>query len=142
MFDTFRVLRKVFDYKDYSIYIQDIIFWILTGILLLYSTFVFNDGELRLFMILGAFLGFAIYLFTLSKIFIKINVSIILFIKKVIITVIKILLIPIKQIIVIMRKIFLKPVTFFVINMKKTFKDFKLSKNKKIKKKSDLKEGF
>ena len=41
-----------------------------------------------------------------------------------------------------MRKIFLKPVTFFVINMKKTFKDFKLSKNKKIKKKSDLKEGF
>ena len=82
IFDIFRILRKSFRYKHYIIDIQDVIFWILTASILLYSSFIFNDGEIRMFMILSSVLGFIIYLFTLSKLFIKINVKIILIIKK------------------------------------------------------------
>ncbi len=135
LFDIFRILRKSFRYKDYIIDIQDVIFWILTASILLYSSFIFNDGEIRMFMILSSVLGFIIYLFTLSKLFIKINVKIILIIKKFIVKTTEILLIPIK-------KLFFKPFTFFVINIKKTIKSFKLSKNKKSKNKNNKKEGI
>ena len=110
IFDIFRVLRRTFKHKDFLIYIQDVVFWILSGIILLYSTFNFNDGELRLFMIIGALLGFFIYLFTLSKLFIMINVKIILFVKK----------------------IFFKPFIFFVINVKKFKKKKDFSKKSSI----------
>ena len=135
VFDIFRVFRKSFRHKDYIINIQDILFWLITGIILLYSSFTFNDGELRLFMILSAFLGFIIYLLTLSKITIKINVKIIFFLKKILNKIIKIILLPI-------RKFFFKPFTFLVINIKKSFKNFKLSKKEKINNKNDIKEGF
>ena len=97
VFDFFRILRKSFKHKDVVIYMQDILFWVLTGFLLLYTTFIFNDGEFRLFMLLGTFFGVIIYLFTISKIFIKVNVKIISIIKKV----------------------FLCPYTFLTINLKK-----------------------
>ena len=135
IFDMFRVFRKSFRHKDYIINIQDILFWVCTGFVLLYSSFTFNDGELRLFMILSAVLGFIIYLLTFSKIIINVNVKILLFLKKLLSRIIKILLLPI-------RKFFFKPFTFLVINIKKSFKNLKLSKKEKIKNKNDIKEGF
>lgn len=135
IFDMFRVFRKSFRHKDYIINIQDVLFWFCTGIILLYSSFTFNDGELRLFMILSAFLGFIIYLLTLSKIIINVNVKFLLFLKKLLSKIIKILLLPI-------RKFFFRPFTFVVINIKKSFKKLKLSKKEKLKNKNDIKEGF
>ena len=135
IFDTFRVIRKTFKHKDFVIYIQDILFWILSAIVLLYSTFIFNDGEFRFFLLVGAIFGFIIYLFTLSKIFIKINVNMLKFIKKLSSKILKILLIPI-------RKLLLRPCTFLVINMKKIFKKVNLSKKKKTKENREIKEGF
>ena len=128
IFDIFRVIRKAFKHKDFVIYAQDILFWILAGFILMYSTFIFNDGEFRLFLLIGAIIGFVTYLFTLSKIFIKTNVNILKFIKKLISKVLKILLIPMKKLV---KKIFFKPATFFVINIKKFLKDVKCLKRKK-----------
>ena len=53
IFDIFRVIRKAFKHKDFVIYAQDILFWILAGFILMYSTFIFNDGEFRFFMFVG-----------------------------------------------------------------------------------------
>ncbi len=136
LFDSFRILRKTFKHKDYIIYIHDILFWIITAFLILYTTAIFNDGQLRLYMIIGVILGFGVYLYTLSKYFININVNIILFIKKLIKKTMKILLIPIKYIMTRIKKIIFKPITFLVINIKKLSKKYKFDKNKKIK------EGF
>ena len=115
VFDIFRILRKSFKHKNIIIYIQDILFWIITGVILLYSAFILNDGQFRNFMYLGAIVGFFIYLFTLSKAFIKISVSIIAFLKKIVSLILKFLLIPIK-------KIILKPFRFLVINIRKMSK--------------------
>ena len=112
LFDFFRILRKSFKTADLITYIEDILFWILTGIILLYSIFVFNNGEIRLFMFLAVILGTIIYMLIASKYVIKINVTIIKFIKK-------ILLVPINFIAKILRKIFFKPISFVIINIKK-----------------------
>lgn len=112
LFDFFRILRKSFKTADLITYIEDILFWILAGIILLYSIFVFNNGEIRLFMFLAVILGTIIYMLIASKYVIKINVTIITFVKK-------ILLVPINFIAKILRKIFFKPISFVIINIKK-----------------------
>lgn len=119
LFDFFRILRRSFKTSDLVTYIEDVLFWILTGLILLYTIFAFANGEIRLFMFLGVFFGCLIYMLLLSKYFININVKIILFIKKIILKLISIIIIPIKFVINFFKKIFFKPIKFITINLKK-----------------------
>ena len=50
LFDIFRILRKSFKTIDFITYIEDILFWILTTFIILYSVFKFTNGELRVFL--------------------------------------------------------------------------------------------
>ena len=129
LFDIFRILRRSFKTSDGITYIQDILFWILTGFILLYSIFTFSDGEIRFYMFLGVFLGCLIYMILFSKYFIKINVKIILVLKKIIGKIIFIIIFPINIIIRFIRKIFFRPINFITININK----FKLNCQKKAK---------
>lgn len=63
LFDIFRILRKSFKTKDWLTYIQDILFWIITGFIVLFSIFRFNNGELRGFIFIRH-IYWDIYLFT------------------------------------------------------------------------------
>lgn len=83
LFDTFRIIRKSFKTADFITYIEDIIFWILTGLILLFTIFTFNDGEIRIYIFVGLLLGIVTYLLTISKYVIKICVTILNFIKKI-----------------------------------------------------------
>lgn len=138
LFDFFRILRRSFRTSDFITYIEDIIFWILTGIVILYSIFIFNNGEIRLFMFLGIAIGIIAYMLLFSKYIIKINVAIINFLKRIIGSLFKILITPLKYIYKIIRKLLFKPISFIIINIRKNstnlFKNMlKLSKqNKKI----------
>ena len=120
LFDFFRISRKVINTSDFVTYVEDILFWIITGFSILYSTFVFNNGELRFFMFLGIILGAIFYMVLISSYIVKINIKIIEQIK----SFIKILITPIKFIIKPLRHIFLKPVTFLFINIRKNFTNF------------------
>lgn len=119
LFDFFRILRKSFKTKDFVTYIEDIIFWILTGFIILYSTFTFNNGEIRLFLFVGIILGILLYMLFFSSYVIKVNVSIITFIKKLVIKIFNIVIIPFKFIYKLIRKIFFKPISFCIINIRK-----------------------
>lgn len=134
LFDFFRIARKVFSTNDMITYIQDILFWILTGAIVLYSIFVFNNGELRLFMFLGILFGAFVYMVFVSSYIIKINVKIITMLKKIF----AILIIPFKTIYKVLQKLFLKPITFLFINIRKNFTNFgtKICKNLKVSKKA------
>ena len=46
LFDFFRIQRKVLKTCDFITYIQDILFWILAGFVILFSIFKFNNGEI------------------------------------------------------------------------------------------------
>ncbi len=129
-FDVFRILRKSFHTPDIITYIEDALFWIVTGLFLIFVIFNFTNGEIRIYNIIGLILGSILYMILISKFFIKINVKIVLFLKKVIISIVKILILPIQFLAKILQKIF-KPFTFFVINTKNILLNFKKSKNKK-----------
>ncbi len=85
LFDIFRVTRKTFKTPNILIYIEDVLFWILTGILLLFTIFTFTTGEIRLYMIIILLLGSFIYFSIISKYFMLINSKILNFIKSTII---------------------------------------------------------
>ena len=115
LFDFFRVLRKTFKTGDFVTYIEDILYWILAGIIILYNIWFFNDGEIRVFMILGILMGAIIYCLTLSPIFIKIDYFFMRKIKGVFTLLYNILKIPIE----------------FMINLLKKIKNIVNFKNKK-----------
>lgn len=123
IFDCFRILRKSFKTLDFITYIEDILFGIITGLLILYSIFKFNNGELRFYLFLGIFIGLLLYLLIFSKVFIKICVFIISIIKKIVNFMI---IIPIKFICKLFKKIFFKPIVFICISFKKGLKKIKL----------------
>lgn len=140
LFDIFRILRKSFKTTDFVTYIEDIAFWILTGIIILYSIFVFNNGEIRLFMFIGILIGIGFYILIFSKYFIKINVLIIKWIKKIINVIYNIIKIPFKFIF----SIISKPIKIFVINIRKIIRQIytKIIKNniKNVKKHKNIKK--
>lgn len=123
LFDIFRILRKSFKTKDLVTYIEDILFWILTGIIILFSMYRFSNGELRFFMIIGIIMGTLIYMITFSKYVIKISVFVINIFKRWI-------LYPFKLFIKISKKIIFRPIFIICINFKKNIINF-VKKNKK-----------
>ena len=127
LFDFFFLLRKAVKTPDVITYIEDILFWILTGLLILYSIFTYNNGEIRLFMFLAIVLGILLYVIILSKFVIKLNLIIIDFIKKIFSLIFKFIRIPLDIFSQILKHILFKPISFIIINIKKFFT--KIGKN-------------
>lgn len=124
LFDAFRILRRTFKTNDVITYLQDLIFWILAGISVLYFIFEFNNGELRMYIFIAIILGLILYMLTLSAYIIKINVAILKFVKTIIIRVFSIILLPFKYLCKLIKKVFLKPISFIFINFRKNTTNF------------------
>ena len=128
LFDFFRILRKAIKTADFITYIEDTLFWILTGFIILYSIFTYNNGEIRLFMFLAIILGILVYLAFISKIILSISLGIIDVVKKILGTVFHIIKIPFCFFIKWIKKLFLNPISFIIINIRnyftKYFKNF------------------
>ena len=130
-------ISKSFKTNDFITYVEDSLFWIISGIITLYFIFFFNNGELRLYIFLGIFTGIILYILTISKYFIKINVTIIKFVKKIVKVLINIIKYPFILIMNIIKKIFFKPVSIININIRKFYINiysYLLKKCKNIKK--------
>lgn len=67
IFDFFRAIRKNFKSSDIATIIQDIMFLFISGSLIIYSIIKLNNGEIRLFIFIGIFLGILMYSLTISK---------------------------------------------------------------------------
>ena len=117
LFDIFRILRKTFKTKDIITYIEDIVFWIIAGIIIIYTMYVFCDGELRFFMIIGIVLGTVLYMMTISKYVIKIAMFTISLIKRVVIY-------PVSLIIKFTKKTIFRPIFIVCINIRKNILNF------------------
>lgn len=125
IFDVFRISRKSFRTSDFVTCIEDFVFWVLTGAVILLTIFKFNNGEIRGYIFIGLCLGFAIHLLTISKFFIKLNVKIVAFFKKIIIYIYKFLN-------KIFKIILINPIYFLVINIKKPIKKIQQKSIKKV----------
>ena len=124
LFDFFRILRRSFKTSNIITYFEDVLFWILTGVLSLYNIWYFNNGEIRIYMFLGIIMGVLIYMLTLSNIIISL-------LSKILILIVKVLELPFKTLFSIFHK-------FFTVIMK-IFNNF--PKKLKIKKGKMVKDG-
>ena len=115
LFDFFRILRRSIKTSNIVTYIQDILFWILAGIIVLHSIWYFNNGELRIYVLLGISIGVLLYMTTLSNIVIKVFTTITTFI-------ISILKVPFKVINLFIKKI----ITVLLATFNKIIKKFKI----------------
>ena len=122
LFDFFRILRRSFKTSNIITYVEDVLFWILTGVLILYNIWYFNNGEIRIYMFLGIIMGLLIYMLTLS------NIIVPLF-SKILKMLIRILEIPFKTIISIFHKI----ITIIIKIFNKFTKKIKIKKGKMVK---------
>lgn len=75
LFDLFRSTRRSFKIPNIIIYIEDTLFWILTGLIIILTIFICTDGQIRLYMILMLITGAFIYFSLVSKFVIIINVK-------------------------------------------------------------------
>lgn len=144
IFDIFRILRKTFKTPDIITYIEDILFWIITGTITLIAIFLFNNGELRIYIFLGIAIGSILYMLFISRYFIKANVFIINLIKNIIHKILHIILKPILFIYSILRKLLIKPIYFICINIKKSLTKImnKIKNIRILNKKVDKREGI
>ena len=127
LFDIFRILRKSFKTADIINYLQDILFWILAGAILLFSIFCFNHGEIRSYIFIGVILGVFLYMITISKFIIKCSVPIVITIKKLIYY-------PICFIKQLIQNTIIKPTTFFIKKLKTKIYKKKENMTKSLKK--------
>ena len=67
IFDIFRGFRKNFKLPNIIVDFQDILFLIIVGALYFRSVMVFNNGNLRFYLIISCLLGITIYALTLSE---------------------------------------------------------------------------
>ena len=100
LFDFFRIQRKVLKTCDFITYIQDILFWIVSGLIIIFVIMKYTNGEIRIYMVLGIILGILIYFLIISKYIMKIFVCILSFL----LNIIGKLLFPIKKIYKIIKK--------------------------------------
>ncbi len=67
VFDLFRVSRRKGGASFWIVCLQDILYFFIVAFIIIMSTFVINDGELRGYMFIGYALGVMFYLLLLSK---------------------------------------------------------------------------
>ena len=120
-YDFLRLIRKFIKHSALACNIEDAIYWILA--LVAVSYFMLNrfHGEVRVFSVIGFFIGMVLYFFSISGIVLKILSGVWMFVSKVISTVIKIITYPIKVLINILKI----PLMFFLKIYRKAGKNSK-----------------
>ena len=66
---TFRHNRKI---KDIVVYLEDILYWIILGVGVIWLSYILDAGSIRMYMLLAVFLGMLIYFLTLTKLMYKV----------------------------------------------------------------------
>ena len=68
VFDLFRSIRKCFAVSDKVVALHDMLFWLITGIIVYLAIYVSNSAELRWFELIGLISGAIVYIIYLSRI--------------------------------------------------------------------------
>lgn len=88
VYDFFRIFRRAVKTGGFVTYVQDLLYWIMAAIIMFFTFYYSNDGELRVYLFIGAFIGVVLYVLLFSKIIMDSS----LFIIKIVTLVIKALI--------------------------------------------------
>ncbi|NLK87123.1 MAG: spore cortex biosynthesis protein YabQ [Clostridiaceae bacterium] len=87
VYDLFRIFRKAVKTGSLVTFVQDVLYWLIVAVIMSITVFYSNDGELRGFLFLGAFIGAVLYALMFSRVIMSSS----LFIIKVTVKTIKII---------------------------------------------------
>lgn len=96
IFDIFRIIRKIIKHRDFFIFVEDTLYWLIVSFIMFYFMLNKNNGEIRFFSIIGVFIGMILYFCTISNLVINVSLIVINAIKKILIVMFKIIMFPIK----------------------------------------------
>ncbi len=71
VYDVLRIFRRVIKHVWFFVAVEDLIFWLLSGIVIFRMMYEMNNGTIRGFSVLGMFLGMIVYNKSLSPFFVK-----------------------------------------------------------------------
>jgi spore cortex biosynthesis protein YabQ len=66
-FDMLRAIRHNRKCGDLVVYLEDILFWILLFLSAIWLTYFLDSGQIRMYMVIGIFLGMLLYFLTFTK---------------------------------------------------------------------------
>ena len=98
VYDLFRIFRRAFKTGGFVTYVQDLLYWIVAALIMFLTFYYSNDGELRVFLFFGAFIGVVLYALLFSKVIMNSSLFIIKIVTLVIKTLIFITSYPIRMI--------------------------------------------
>lgn len=81
-YDIFRISRLIFHLGLWAVFAEDLIFSLLCAVEFFFFCFLFNNGEIRLFVILTCIAAFAMYYMTIGKFIYKITKNTVVKIRK------------------------------------------------------------
>lgn len=139
IYDGLRIIRIIIKHKQIVVALEDILYWLMCGILIFQMMYKHNHGIVRAFSILGMLMGMIFYHYLLSDIIVD-NLSTLL--KRIIRLIIKGLSILVKPFIWI-KKLFNKTIgkiirKYYKKLKKSVYNQIKLLKNKRISSKISL----
>lgn len=82
--DTFSRLLKRSSRKHWIVFMNDVLFWVVQGLIVFYLLFSVNEGELRFYVIVALLCGFSAYQGLLRSIYLKWLEQVILLVKRII----------------------------------------------------------
>jgi spore cortex biosynthesis protein YabQ len=116
VYDLFRVLRRIVRHANLLTSLEDVLYWLFVSLFMFYVMLDRNYGEIRFFTIFGAFLGMILYFCTISKLFMAVSMTIVMFIKRVCLVLFTIVMTPFRLI----YKLLEKPIFLCKKRIKKT----------------------
>lgn len=96
VYDILRVARRIVPHSSVLIHIEDFLYWLIVIAAIFGLLHFLNNGELRLFVIAGAFFGMLLYYLFISARFIKVSMTVYGLIKTAVLMVFAIISIPFK----------------------------------------------
>lgn len=117
-YDIFRITRKVAPHSSFAVHFEDAVFWVLATGGMFYFMLHRNYGEIRPFALMGATCGVALYFATVSRLVLKVSVTVINFVKRVIAAAVRIITLPIRFIF----NLFAPPIKKFLLKRRKNLR--------------------
>lgn len=68
LYDIFRIIRRTVRAGILAAYVQDLLYWMIVSVIMFVAIYHGNDGELRAYLFLGAFMGVLLYALIFSRI--------------------------------------------------------------------------
>lgn len=80
-FDSLRIFRRLLPHNRQAIALEDILFWLITGIVLFNLLLLFQSGRLRIFLPVSSLLGAALWKISFGRLFLGPILHFLLFLK-------------------------------------------------------------